>query len=236
VRSIVVILVGLLGCQDAPKQMVQAGSGSNKGSGSTTPEPVQLPPMSGKPPPKTKDPLAKDRLEAMSKLEVPDWTRDLRRLDEGFLDIKYKTKSRPKIMTSLTVLPCTRKACVPMELDKWKADKDALMVTLAPELRTRPDTVFEVGETSFPSGGGGKIIYVYQLGLFFGKDENGNMTGAYSNALVLYYNDGVNQIRVVSEYVDDPVKTKEDLAKSVPKATLEKTATAFLDFFLQKWG
>jgi len=43
------------------------------------------------------------------------------------------------------------------------------------------------------------------------------------------------RIRVVAEYVDDPVGTKELLAKSVPKATLEKTATAFLDAFVQSW-
>ncbi len=58
---------------------------------------------------------------------------------------------------------------------------------------------------------------------------------AWSHAYTLYYNDGQNQIRIVSEYKDDPLVTKEAMAKEVPREDLENVARAFLDVYTQAW-
>ena len=67
-----------------------------------------------------------------------------------------------------------------------------------------------------------------------GKDQNGPV-GAFSNAYALYYNDNVNQIRVVSEYKDD-WQTREDLMRIAPREDLEKLARAFLDAYTHAWA
>ena len=58
---------------------------------------------------------------------------------------------------------------------------------------------------------------------------------AWSHAYTLYYNDGQNQIRVVAEYKDDPLITKEAMAEQVPRADLENVAQAFIDVYTQAW-
>ena len=74
------------------------------------------------------------------------------------------------------------------------------------------------------------MIYVYQLGQSFGPDG-----GTYSDAYALYYNDGVNEVRVVAEYKDDPLKTKADMARVAPQDQLAKIAMAFIDVYTQAW-
>jgi len=239
ILGLVVIL--LVGCKDKPKtdpvspsDPGSAGS-ATVGSGWTPKVPKKpelvLPPLSGKAAAKTKAKHTKEQLEALSKLEYKGFARDLRKLDTSFLNVKQRTESRPKLGVTITIMPCMK--CLPLQADKWRAEKDALKVTLAPELHDRPDTIFEVGESTL---GGEKVIYTYQLGQYFGKDENGNPQGAYSNAYILYHNDGVNQIRVIAEYIDDALATKEDLARAVPREHLEKVATAFLDSYTQAWA
>lgn len=245
-RSCLVLVLALVSaCKDPPKQppataasgsaVGSAGSGTTRvpvGSGSAQVDrkPIELPPLSGKPAPKTKEKLTKAQLEVLSKLEFVSFVRDLRKLDEGFVNVKYMTKDRPKISVTVTVLPCGK--CPPLTAEKWRAEKEGLMVTLAPELRDRPDTTFEIGESTL---GGEKVIYVYQLGQYFGKDEVGNPMGTYSNAYILHHHDGVNQIRIVAEYADDPVASKEDMARAVPREHLERIATSFLDSFVQRF-
>ena len=190
-----------------------------------------MPALSGKPAAKTKTPHSKEQLELLSKLEYQGFARDVRKLDASFLNVKQRTESRPKIGVTVTIMPCMK--CLPLQVDKWRAEQDALKVTLAPELHDRPDTVFEVGESTL---GGERVIYTYQLGQRFGKDENGNPQGVYSNAYILYHNDGVNQIRVIAEYIDDPVASNEELARAVPRQQLERVATAFLDAYAQAWA
>ena len=118
-----------------------------------------------------------------------------------------------------------------MQLDKWKADE--LKAKLHAGLRDRPDTTFEVGEIDL---GGAKAIFTYELGYFFGNDAIGEALGLYTNAYVLYFNDAVNEIRVIAKYVDDPLGSKDDLARAVPREQLEKIARAFLDAYTQSWG
>ena len=78
------------------------------------------------------------------------------------------------------------------------------------------------------------MIYTYQVGHWFGKDETGNPHAAYSDAYALYFNDGINQIRVVSEYQDAPVPRAEMLTIA-PKEDLAKVALSFLDYFTHQW-
>jgi hypothetical protein len=57
---------------------------------------------------------------------------------------------------------------------------------------------------------------------------------SFTNALALYYNDGVNQIRVVAEYKDDPMSV-EGLQQAAPKDDLAKLALSFLDVYTHAW-
>jgi hypothetical protein len=52
---------------------------------------------------------------------------------------------------------------------------------------------------------------------------------------VLYYNDGVNKIRVVAEYKDDPA-TREEMLTVAPKEDLEKLGKAFFDAYTHAWA
>jgi hypothetical protein len=115
-----------------------------------------------------------------------------------------------------------------MDLDKWKADEALTKQFLPDVLKKAPDTVFEVGKINL---NGQDMIDTYQLGQHF--EANGG--GTFSEAYVLYYNDGVNQARVVAEYKDDAMRTKEDMAKSVSKRDLHNVARAFMDVYTQAW-
>ena len=119
-----------------------------------------------------------------------------------------------------------------MALDAWKARADELKQLLSKELLARPDTQFEIGAREVL---GVTAIYTYQLGYFFGKDEQDQPLGDYSNAYVLYYNDRVNQIRVVAHYRDDAPGGKDQLLAIAPREDLEKMAVAFLSYYLHEW-
>jgi hypothetical protein len=56
----------------------------------------------------------------------------------------------------------------------------------------------------------------------------------FTDAYIVYYNDGVNQIRVIASYKDDPTTT-EELKKLAPKEDLEALALAFLDVYTHAW-
>ena len=117
--------------------------------------------------------------------------------------------------------------CTPMELAKWVEKKEALKEFLMPEIKDLPDTDFSVGATELH---GQTMIWTHQLAYHMGPEG-----GAYTNAYILYYNDGVNQIRVVSEYKDDPA-SKENMLKLTPKQDLENVAKAFLDVYTHAWN
>jgi hypothetical protein len=215
----------------SPTKVVN-GSGSGSGSGKAVSTVIELPPLSGKPPAKTTKPHDDKQLEALSKLEFKGFTRDVRKLEKGFLTVKQKTDTRPKISITITILPC--KDCLPIDLEKWKAAKgEPLKQLLPPELRAAKDTTFEFGEATLA---GVKVIWTYQLGYFFGKDDQGNPTGTYANSYAIHYSDGQNQMRVVGEYTDDPLGSKDDLARAVPREQLEKVTKAFTDAYAQQWG
>lgn len=204
-----------------------AAAGSGSGAGSADPGAITLPKGPGTPPNKTTAKLDDAAFAKLAELEYPGFKKEVRKTSGGF-EVRHSTP-RPKISVNVLITPCFD--CIPMELERWQAKTDALKALLPPELRDRPDTTFEVGATELH---GAPLIYTYQLGHYFGKDENDNPIADYSSAYVLYHNDGVNQIRVVANYADEPV-SREDLAVVAPKDDLARLAKAFLDAYTHAW-
>jgi len=240
VKAIVVVVIALVAsCKDstqpappakpAGSDSAAAGSGGG-GSGSKSPT-IVIPQPKGPTLPKSKGKLDKATVEKLSKLTFETFTSDVRRQNEQAIEVKHKTVPRPRLAVTVTVTPCFD--CIPMELEKWKTKGEALKMLLLPELKTRPDTTFEVGDTTVL---GQKMIYTYQLAYLNGRDENNNPEFAYSDAYVLYFNDGTNHIRVVAEYADDPVKDMKALVDLAPKELLERIAKAFMVTYVQAWG
>ncbi len=242
----------------ASTPLVDARAGSAAGSApAPTAEPthVTLPRSPSTPPNRTTRPLARKELERLSAFEFKDFERQERGTFEGFTEFRHTTTTRPKLGVTITIERCGQaagppankkpaatnrqaaaagrhQACATMELDAWKAKGDELKRFLSPELVARPDTRFEVGAHDLV---GAPAIYTVQLGAFFGKDERDQPVGAYSDAYILYYNDGVNQIRVNASYLDDPVGGIDQLVAIAPPEDLEKLAVAFMRFYLHEW-
>ncbi len=243
-RTLVVVL-GLalaIGCKSKSNGQAAQGSGSagsgsagsaaagSANTGQTGSTEIKLPKLSGTPANKTTKPIDKATTEKLAALEFPGFVKDVRKADDKALDVRHKTTTRPKLGATINAAPCTD--CIPLELAKWQAIANALKAQLLPdELRNRPDTVFELGETEV---NGQKLIYTYQVGHFFGKDELNQPQGSYSDAYALYFNDGINQIRIVAEYKDDAM-SREDMLKVAPREDLEKLARAFFDAFTHAW-
>lgn len=206
---------------------VAAGSGSAGSDDMPKGDSIKLPKSDGTPPKKTTKPIEQADADRMIKLDFEGFEKTDRTGGKTF-EVRLTT-SRPRLAVTVTIVPCFD--CIPMDLEKWKAKGDAMKVLLAEELRNLPDTVFELGKTEI---NGQPVIFTYQLGYTNGQDANGPV-GAYSNAYALYYNDNVNQIRVVAEYKDDWV-AREDMQRIAPREDLEKLARAFLDTYTHAWA
>jgi hypothetical protein len=206
-------------------QTGSAAAGSAEAS--TKPETITLPKGDGTPAKKTAKAFTPEELEKLGALQYPGFEKVILNKGKG-LDVRQIT-ARPRLATTITITPCFD--CVPIELDKWKAKEESLKQLLAEELRNLPDTIWEMGKTEVA---GTPVIFTYQFGRFAGKDEMGNPIMAYSNAYVLYYNDGNNQIRVVAEYKDDPA-TREQMLEMAPREDLERLAKAFFDAYSHAW-
>lgn len=211
-----------------------AGSATGSGSGSadsttasTKPDPITLPKGDGTPAKKTAKALTPEEFEKLAAIEYPGFEKVLLNKGNG-VDVRHLTQ-RPRLATTVTITPCFD--CVPMELDKWKAKEASLKGLLPDELRSLPDTIWEMGKIDVS---GTPAVFTYQFAKSDGKDDMGNPTGAFSNAYALYYNDGNNQIRVVAEYKDDPA-TREQMLEIAPKEDLERLAKAFLDAYTHAW-
>ena len=243
-RTLVVTLsLALLACGNKSSDPPATGSGSaaRPGSGVAPPGdrmiangsnegpavPITLPKSDGTPPKKTQDKLAGADFARLGKLDVPSFTKSVRNQKDG-LDVRFQT-TRPRLGTTVTITPCF--SCPPMELAKWKEREADLKQLLGPDLRGRSDTTWEIGSVDLH---GQLLVYTYQVGALFGKDEQGNPKSAYSDAYALYYNDGVNQIRVVTEYQDSPVP-RDQMLTIAPKEDLAKVALSFLDYFTHQW-
>jgi hypothetical protein len=239
-----VALIAFAGCKtDKPSQPAtgsgsagSAGSGSSAATGSgsaTKPNDVPkgakitLPKGDGTPPKKTTKPIDQTDVDRMIKLDFEGFEKTDRTNGPTF-EVRLTT-ARPRLAVTVTIVPCFD--CLPMDLEKWKAKGDAMKVLLAEELRNLPDTIFELGKTEI---NGQPLIFTYQFGYQQSTDQNGPL-GAFSNAYALYYNDNVNQIRVVAEYKDD-WQTREDLMRIAPREDLEKLARAFMDAYTHAWA
>ncbi len=197
------------------------------------PKPIELPKSPDTPPTKTTKPLDRPALEKLAAIEFGSFVKIQRGFTDKFLEVRHVTKDRPKLGVMVTIQPCEKaKPCVPIDLAKWKAKGDELKQFLSPDLKKRPDTTFEVGLTDI---GGAKAFHTYQSGLFVGQDENKNPIGDYTDAYVLYYNDGVNQIRVNAHYLDDSPGTLKAMLDMAPQEDLERLAVAFLKYYVHQW-
>lgn len=232
-----------LGCKDKPKaQTVTTGSAGSQaattgsaGSGSAPANPeapnvLKLPKRTNTPPVKTTATGTRANWDKLAALDYSGFKKDVRNIADNGVDVRYTTEARPKLAVTVTANPCLD--CPPMELEKWKPKLESLKMLLAPELRGEPDTIFELGATDLA---GQPVIFTYQLGYKTGPDEQGQATFAYSHAYALYYNDGINSMRVVAEYKDDPTSKREDLVALAPREDLERIAKAFLDAFTHTW-
>ncbi|HEY5951049.1 MAG TPA: hypothetical protein VIV40_36405 [Kofleriaceae bacterium] len=235
-RTILVIsLLGLaVGCKDKPTTKAppaNVGSGS-AGSGSSTassPAPeLILPKSDGTPPKKTTKPHVKADYERLSKLEYPGFDAQVRTVGEKVFEVRQKTKDHPRLWAVVTIKNCFE--CLPMELDKWKAKEQEIKALNLESLKDSKDIEWELGETTL---NGQKIIYSYQVGTGNAPGEGGGQY-AFTDAYVANYNDGINEIRVVASYKDDPVG-KQDLKKLAPKEDLQKLALSFLDVYTHEW-
>jgi hypothetical protein len=225
------VLAALAACKGKPKHQeppanVETAAGSAT-KGATAAPNLELPHGPGTPPDKTTKPLEGAALKKLTMLRFNGFLWNPGGNDKT-VTIKHETETRPKIKATVTIEACNND-CAPMDLAKWKDKSEDLKQFLAPALKEAKDTTFEVGQTDLA---GQPMIYTYQLGQAM-KPDGG---GAYTDTYVLYYNDGVNKIRVVAAYTDDPKANKEDMAKDVPKADLEKVAKAFVDAYTHAWA
>ena len=204
--------------QEPPKTVEQPKQGSDE---------LKLPTVHETLPKSTK-PIDKATGDKLAKLTFPGFDLSVRGVVDKAVEVRQLTADFPKIAATITVATCDNPhpfECLPTTaLDQWKAKEGALKEKMLSEtLRDRPETKWELGTTQL---GDLTMVYTYQLGQH--ADEKG---GAYTDAYALYYNDGVNQARVVAEYKDDPSQTAEDMAKKVPKEDLEKVAKSFMDAY-----
>ncbi len=238
VRALV-IFVSLLafaaGCKDKPKRKAppanvgSAAATAGSGSGTMRPAPdLMLPRGDGTPPKKTEKPHTKADYERLAKLEYPGFVKEERTVGEKVLEVRQKTKDHPRMWTTVTVQPCLD--CVPMDLAKWKAKEDELKVLMGGLKDAKTGVESEVGQTELF---GATIIYHYYVGYATVPGEGGGES-TYANVYVAYYNDGVNQVRVIAEYKDDPT-TVENMKKLAPKDDLRALALSFLDVYTHAW-
>jgi hypothetical protein len=228
---IAVVVALAIGCKGKPtvQEPPPAATGSAKPAPGPGVSESDLPQGPGTPPNKS-SPYNKMRGQKLSELAFPKFETRVRGLTDKLLDVRYLTEPRPKVAVTITVQPCF--SCLPMDVDKWKENVDGLKLLVQPELRDRPDTDFDVGQTDLH---GAPMIYTFQAGYLVGQDKSNNPVGAYTDAYALYYNDGITQIRVVAEYKDDPPGSKDQMLATVPRASLEKVAKAFADAYTHAW-
>ena len=227
---LVVCLLGLaVGCKDKPTKKAppaNASTGQGSGSGRAAPD-LALPHADGTPPKKTTKPHTKDDYERLSKLEFPGFTSDVRAVEKVFA-VRQKTKDHPRLWAEVEIKHCVE--CLPMELDKWKAKEQDLKAVNLDTLKDAKDIDWELGETTL---NGQKIIYTYQIGAATTPGEGGGEY-AFTDTYIAYFNDGINEIRVIGSYKDDSV-SKKDLAKLAPKEDLRALALSFLDYYTHQW-
>jgi hypothetical protein len=152
----------------------------------------------------------------------------VRTVGDNVFEVRQMTKDHPRLWATVTIQPCLD--CVPMDLEKWKAKEDELKVLMAGLKDAKTGVESEIGKTELF---GATIIYHYYIGYATTPGEGGGES-TYANAYVAYYNDGVNQVRVIAEYKDDPASV-ENMKKLAPKDDLRALALSFLDAYTHAW-
>lgn len=209
--------------------VVATGSASGSDGKRAAPD-LALPSGPGTPPLKTTRTLGRADYEKLQALEFPGFEKQPHGLNDVVMEVRQITKDHPRLWATVTIEPCGKDDCWPMDVDEWKKHEPELKKLLG-DLATAPDVDWEIGKMELH---GQPLIYTYQLGQHTGSGEGGG-TFMFTDAYAIYYNDGKNKIRVVGEYKDDPVKTKEIMAKLAPKGDLALLALSFLDVYTHAW-
>ncbi len=229
---IVSLLAALAGCKDKPKRKAPPTNPSTPTAtpaapGQQAPD-LQLPHSEGGPPKKTTRPHTKADYEKLAKLEFPGFTAMVRTVGEKVFEVRQVTQGHPRFWATVTIKHCLD--CVPMELPKWQAKEEELKVLLGP-LKGMPNVKFEVGQTV---SNGAPVMYTYQIGDGTSPGDEGGTHQHFTDAFAAYYNDGINEIRVIAEYKDDP-KAAFELAKIAPKEHLAMLALSMIDVYTHAW-
>lgn len=241
-RALLSSLAASAGCQSSsapppPPAASAPAATATRVAGSAVPsvEPahIQLPRSPDTPVRPTRRPLDPALLGRLAAIEFPDFVREDQGTAAGGVQFRHTTRSRPHLAVSIAVGPCSaRRACEAMDLARWTARQGELRGQLPDDLRDRPDTRFEIRARAIA---GAPAIATYQLGHAGGAGDRHQPSADYTDAYVLYYNDGTNQIRVMAQYADDAVAGIRPLLAIAPPEDLERLAVAFASFYLHAW-
>jgi hypothetical protein len=220
-RSLLLVLaIVVVGCKDkTTPETPKSGSVAHADADPTPPSRLRAPTLAGTPPVKT-TPLDASKIALLAKHDVDGWTRQVRLADAKGLEVQYTSIARPTLRVTVQAARCFD--CLPMKLDRWQAKSDALRALIAPELRDRVDTTWELGITDLA---GAPIVWTYHVAF---------ASPAFSTAATVYFNDGINMIRVVAESIDVPA-SRDAMVAAAPRDDLVHVAKAFLDDFVHVW-
>ena len=219
------------GCKSKPSRRAPPPNAAvpDRGSGTRQAPDLILPRADGTPPKRTTTTLAKPDFERLAKLTYPGFEADVRTVGEKIFEVRQKTKDHPRLWATVTIQPCFD--CLAMDLEKWKPKEQELKSISLEVLKNVPGIDWELNAAEFK---GQPLIYSYQLGTGVGSATEGGGGLSFTDTYTAYYNDGVNQIRVIASYKDDPA-SKEDIQKLAPKGDLEALALSFLDVYTHAW-
>lgn len=171
-------------------------------------------------------PFDKAAYEQISKLDFAGAPSEVMELSDSGLALRVSpppATGEPPVVATIRASKCLN--CVAIDRAAWVARIAELQQLLPKEVRDKPDTVFEVSDTTV---GATKTIYIYQLAVFAigGLDGKPLEKAINTHAYTLHWNDGVNQVQIAVKDASPPdAPTVEQLAAKVPRARIEKLAT-----------
>ena len=243
--ALLVLVIAAVACKGKPKHKPppqNLGAIDPNAKASVTPNPelpdLVLPKGAGKPV-KTTEPLPLKKLLELQQLTWKGFQAEPHAINPAKgMEVRHTTADKPKIAATVTIAPCSAQAvlgpCAAMTLPAWQA-REAELKKMIPE-EIRAGAKFEIGTVKFHDT---DLVYTFQLGETAGTIEKGSNAGqryvAYTYAYILYFNDGVNQLRVVAEYKDEAPEKVDDFLKLTPRSDLENTAKGFFDAFTSQW-
>ena len=247
---LVLALIAVTACKGKPKHRPPPPDFTPKTAGSAAPD-IVLPHGDGSPPKKTSEPLPMAKLTNLARAAFRGFQLTPIAIDavKG-VEMRQRTEDHPRIYATIVIARCGNGGilgnCFPLDPAEWKKReaeiKASLLVT---ELRDLPDTKFELGGTKLREV---PIMFAYYLGLKPAPAGAGSGFGSglgsgsgfrafphEAHGYTVYYNDGINQIRVSADYGDTPKATQQELLAEVGRDDLEAVAKAFLDIYTQLW-